>query len=534
MSNTSNIKYLILILVLGSFIACDTSMKNSIIYADNIVVAHRGAFKAKELPENSIAALKHAIELKCTGSEFDVRMSSDSIMVVFHDADYHDMIIRETPYEELSKIKLANGEVLPILRDYILAGMDNNTTTGLVLEIKPSKDKEYNLKMAEKAMALVKELKAESYIHSYISFGYDILKKIAEKDASAKTQYLNGTKTPQQLKDDGITGLDYHMNIFKKNPHWIKEAKELGLTLNAWTINAQEDLDWLLANEFDYITTNEPELLFERIKATPMRKGYSLVWSDEFNYKGKPDKTKWNNAIGFIANQEEQYYTDSLKNARVEEGTLIIEAHKETITNKDYNNPELLKKSWMKYAAECKIAKYTSARLTTKDVAAWKYGRIEVRAKLPQGVGMWPAIWMLGENKEQVGWPESGEIDIMEYVGHNKDSIFGTIHTKAYNHNKNTEKSKSTFIDNPHDNYNVFALEWTPQKMEFLLNDVVYNQIENENKTTAEWPFDQKFYLILNVAVGGMLGGQKGIDDSIFPQRMTIDYVRVFQKTSKI
>ncbi|MCL4127244.1 UNVERIFIED_CONTAM: hypothetical protein GTU68_017803 [Idotea baltica] len=359
-------------------------------------------------------------------------------------------------------------------------------------------------------MALVKELKAEPYIHSYISFGYDILKKIIAIDSTAKTQYLNGTKTPEQLKADGIAGLDYHLKIFKKNPQWIQSAKDLGLTLNAWTVNKTEDLDWLVANEFDYITTNEPELLFERVERSIVNKGYSLVWSDEFNYKGKPDSTKWGYNYGFIANKEEQYYTDSLKNARVEEGHLIIEAHKE----------------------KRKTGKYTSARLTTKDLASWKYGRIDVRAKLPKGVGMWPAIWMLGENRKQVGWPEAGEIDIMEHVGFNNDFIFGTVHTKTYNHTKNTEKGKSVLIDRPYDEFHEFTLDWTPEKMDFILDGKVYNSFKNENKTTAEWPFDQKFYLILNVAVGGMLGGQKGIDDDVFPQQMLVDYVRVYQKTN--
>ena len=523
-------RFLFLILVLTNLIACKDNVKDKIEFADNMVVAHRGAFKAKELPENSIAALNYAIELGCTGSEFDVHMTADSIPVVYHDAYYNDLIIKESTYEALSKFKLSNGEVLPTLRDYLLAGMENNTTTGLVLEIKPTKDKEHNIKMTEKVLALVKELKAEPYLHSYISFGYDILKKIVELNPKAKTQYLNGSKSPQELKNDGISGLDYHMNAFKHNPDWINEAKELGLTLNAWTVNKQEDLDWLLANEFDYITTNEPELLFKRIKTSPTQKGYNLVWSDEFNYKGKPDSTKWSNAYGFIANREEQYYTDSLKNVRVENGNLIIETHKETIANKDYNNPELLKKSWMKYAAERKTANYTSARLTTRERASWKYGRIEVRAKLPKGVGMWPAIWMLGENKKDVGWPKCGEIDIMEYVGFNKDSIFGTIHSEAYNHTKGTQKGKKIFIDKPNDTFNTFALEWTPQKIDLILNNEIYNTFKNENKTTAEWPFDQKFYLILNVAVGGMLGGQQGIDDSIFPQQMVVDYVRVFQQ----
>ena len=524
-------RLLFTLLFVISLSSCDkAAMKDNISFADNIVVAHRGAWKDKQFPENSIAALKHAIELKCTGSEFDVRMTSDKVLIVTHNKDYNDLLIEETTYEELAKMKLPNGETLPILKDYILAGMEKNTTTGLFCEIKPSKNKELNLEMTEKTLALVKELKAESYIHSYISFGYDIIKKIVEIDSLAKTQYLNGSKSPQELKNDGITGLDYHLNVFKKNPHWITSAKEFGLTLNAWTVNTTEDLDWLLANDFDYITTNEPELLIERIKASPINDGYTLVWSDEFNYKGKPDSTKWAYNYGFIANSEDQYYTDSLKNVRVEDGHLFIETHMETIVNKDYNNPELLKKSWMKYAAERKTAAYTSARLTTKDLASWKYGRIEVKAKLPKGVGMWPAIWMLGENRKEVGWPESGEIDIMEHVGFNKDSIFGTIHTKAFNHTIGTQRGRSIFIEKPYDTFHVFALEWTPEKMDFLLNDVVYNQIVNENKTTAEWPFDQKFHLILNVAVGGMLGGQKGIDDSVFPQQMMVDYVRVFQQ----
>ena len=522
-------RFLFITLVAASLFACSNNMKENIHFADNIVVAHRGAWKAEQLPENSIASLKHAIELKCTGSEFDVHMTADSVLVIYHDAHFNDVLIKETTYEELAKFKLSNGEALPTLRDYILAGMENNTTTGLVCEIKPNKDKEYNLKMTDKVLALVKELKAESYIHSYISFGYDILLRIIELDPKVQTQYLNGTKTPQQLKDDGISGLDYHLSKFKKNPEWIQSAKELGLTLNAWTVNSQEDLDWLIANEFDYITTNEPELLFDRVNVSPVSNGYSLVWSDEFNYKGKPDSSKWTYDYGFIANQEKQYYTDSLKNARVEEGQLIIEAHKEDIANKDFKNKKL-ENTWAAYKSKIKTATYTSARIKTEGLAKWKYGRIEARAKLPKGRGMWPAIWMLSESRKELGWPESGEIDIMEHVGYDNDTIHGTIHTKAYNHTIGTEKGKTIFIENPNDEFHVFAIEWTPEKIDFMLDDVVYNHIENEHKTTAEWPFDQKFYLILNVAVGGGWGGQKGIDDSIFPQQMAVDYVRVYQK----
>ncbi|WP_299670346.1 family 16 glycosylhydrolase [uncultured Polaribacter sp.] len=524
-------RFLIFIVTTIMFFSCDNfSDRKKIAFAKNPVIAHRGAWKTNKLPQNSIASLKEAIKLNCHASEFDVRMTKDEVLIVAHDKDFKGLLIEETDYKELAKTNLFNEEKLPTLKEYLLAGMENNATTGFVIEIKPTSSKEKNILITDKVLNLVKELKANRFIVSYISFNFNILKRIIEKNPTAKTQYLDGSKSPETLKENGITGLDYLIYKLKIKPQFIQEAKNIGITLNAWTANAVQDIDWLLANEFDYITTNEPELVFERIKKSPVKDGCKLVWSDEFNYKGKPDPKKWNYDYGFIANREEQYYTDRLKNARVESGKLILEAHKESIANKDYNNPVFLKKSWKKYAAERKVGTYTSARLTTKSLASWKYGRIEVSAKLPKGVGLWPAIWMLGENKTAVGWPASGEIDIMEHVGFNSDSIFGTVHTKAYNHTKNTEQGKSIFIDKPYDTFHIFALEWTPEKMDFILNDTVYNTFRNEHLSTAEWPFDQKFYLILNVAVGGMLGGRKGIDDSIFPQQMVVDYVRVFQK----
>ncbi len=502
--------------------------KDKMSFAENPVVAHRGAWKGNNLPPNSIASLKQAIVLQCTGSEFDVRMTKDNVLIVTHDADYNELPIEASTYAELSKHKLSNGETLPTLKDYLLAAMRKNMTTGLVIEIKPSKIEGRNMVITENVMNLVKELKAESYILSYISFSYEILKKIHEINPDAKTQYLDGSKAPEILKQDGITGLDYLFYKLKNKSEWIESAKNLGLVLNAWTVNTSEDIDWLLANDFDYITTDHPELVFERLKENPTSKGYELVWSDEFNYTGEPDSTKWNYDYGFIANQEKQYYVDSLKNVRVENGYLIIEAHKEKVYNKDFNNPAI--KGWAKYKTEIDSAQYTSARINTEDLAEWKYGRIEVSAKLPKGLGMWPAIWMLSEKRKEIGWPESGEIDIMEHVGYDNDTIHGTIHTKAYNHMIGTQKGKTIFIEKPNDTFHVFALEWTPEKMDFILDGVVYNHIENEHKTTAEWPFDQNFYLILNVAVGGMWGGKEGIDDSIFPQQLLVDYVRVFQK----
>lgn len=235
-------------------------------FANNVVVAHRGAWKAEGLPENSIAALRHAIALKCTGSEFDVQMTADDVLVVNHDDVFEGISISETSYADLEGLTLSNGEKLPTLRAYILAGLEDNSSTRLVCEIKPAKTKERGQKMAEKTIQLVKELNAEA-MTVYISFGYNILKKIEEIDPKAHTQYLNGGKSPETLKADGIDGADYHFKVFKKHPEWIKSAKKLGITLNAWTVNDPEDMDWLLEEKFDYITTNEPELLLEKIKA---------------------------------------------------------------------------------------------------------------------------------------------------------------------------------------------------------------------------------------------------------------------------
>jgi beta-glucanase (GH16 family) len=172
---------------------------------------------------------------------------------------------------------------------------------------------------------------------------------------------------------------------------------------------------------------------------------------------------------------------------------------------------------------------YTSARLVTKGKADFTYGKIEIRAKLPAGRGLWPAIWMLGSNIGQVNWPDCGEIDIMEHVGFDKDSVFGTIHTKAYNHMKGTQKGKKIFISNPYNEYHLYSIEWTPESMDFFLDNTMYNHIINEHKTTAEWPFDSPFYLLMNIAVGGNLGGKKGIDESIFPATMEVDYIRVYK-----
>ncbi len=239
-------------------------------------------------------------------------------------------------------------------------------------------------------------------------------------------------------------------------------------------------------------------------------KKWTLVWSDEFNYTGLPDTTKWGYEVGGNGwgNNELQYYTKAdTNNAMVKNGVLSITARKEKMDKKDY----------------------TSARMVTKGKADWTYGRIEIRAKLPKGRGTWPAGWTLGSNIKEAGWPLCGEIDIMEHVGYDPDTIVGSVHTKTYNHVKGTQKSKRLFIKDPYTEFHTYAIEWTAEKMDFLLDDKVYLTIINEHKTSAEWPFDKPQFILLNLAVGGNWGGKMGVDDSIFPVAMAVDYVRVFQ-----
>ena len=235
-----------------------------------------------------------------------------------------------------------------------------------------------------------------------------------------------------------------------------------------------------------------------------------LVWSDEFNYLGLPDNTKWSYDTGGHGwgNNELQYYTLARsENARVEDGHLIIEARKETHEGQ----------------------RFTSARLVSKNKGDWKYGRIEVKAKLPKGKGIWPAIWMLPTKWAYGGWPKSGEIDIMENVGYLPDSVFGSVHTGAFNHAIGTNKTGSVARKDLGDAFHVYAIEWTADEIRFYIDDEQYHKFENNKSSTDAWPFDQEFHLLLNMAVGGNWGGKYGVDENIFPQQLEIDYVRVYQ-----
>ena len=245
------------------------------------------------------------------------------------------------------------------------------------------------------------------------------------------------------------------------------------------------------------------------------RAGWKLVWSDEFDKPGLADAKKWTYETGFVRNKESQYYTKArLENARVENGNLVIEGRKEA-----YKGPD------------GKDAHYTAASLTTEGLFETTYGRVEVRAKLPRGRGMWPAIWMLGTSITTVGWPKCGEIDIMEAVGHEPGKVFATVHWYGHEKGKHASLGGKLPGQKPADDLHVYAVEWFADRMDFYYDEAKYFTYPIEKAGADDKnPFHKPHYLLLNLAIGGGWGGQKGIDDSVFPQQYVIDYVRIYQK----
>jgi glycerophosphoryl diester phosphodiesterase len=229
------------------------------------VIAHRGAWKNKGLPENSIASLNHAIDLGCYGSEFDVHLSADSIPFILHDHSIQGTHIEKTSSHDLAKIKLSNGESLPTLEAYLNAGK-NQTKTKLILEIKSSSiSKARSLELTRACVAMVNKVGVGS-ITEYIAFDFDVCKKVKELDPKALVSYLNGDKSPEELAAAGLNGFDYHFSILKKNEDWLTEAQKRNLTTNAWTVNDENMMRWLIDKKINYITTNEPEKLLELLK----------------------------------------------------------------------------------------------------------------------------------------------------------------------------------------------------------------------------------------------------------------------------
>jgi beta-glucanase (GH16 family) len=240
---------------------------------------------------------------------------------------------------------------------------------------------------------------------------------------------------------------------------------------------------------------------------------YQLVWSDEFDYNGLPDSTKWiydteGNSAGW-GNNEAQFYTIGRKeNTNVMDGKLSITAIREDFEGK----------------------KFTSGRLVSK--ADWQCGRIEVRAKVPAGRGTWSAIWMMpgGWTFKDGNWPDVGEIDIMEHVGHDLNVIHASAHSKDYQWQVGTQKTGIMTVPEASEKFHSYILDWAPDVMKAYVDDSLYFEYKNEGLGETKWPYKKPFYLILNVAVGGAWGSMKGIDEQAFPQTMEIDYVRVYQK----
>ncbi|WP_245402572.1 glycoside hydrolase family 16 protein [Pontibacter sp. E15-1] len=254
-----------------------------------------------------------------------------------------------------------------------------------------------------------------------------------------------------------------------------------------------------------------------KTQAPPEDKNWAFetapVWADEFDYTGQPDPAKWGYDLGGNGwgNNELQYYTDNPANASVADGKLAITARIEQMGSEQF----------------------TSARLVSKDKGDFLYGRFEIRAKLPTGRGTWPAIWMLPTDAAYGGWPRSGEIDIMEHVGYDQNRVHVTVHTDAYNHTKGTQRGKSKLVETASTEFHRYRVDWTPYAIRGYIDDELMFDFVNNGSGYSAWPFDKKFHLLLNIAVGGNWGGAQGVDPGVFPQTMEIDYVRVYDMIQK-
>jgi beta-glucanase (GH16 family) len=243
-------------------------------------------------------------------------------------------------------------------------------------------------------------------------------------------------------------------------------------------------------------------------------KGWQLVWSDEFDQGGLPASNKWNYEVqgpGWVNNELQNYTGNRSENARVENGKLVIEARRDWYQGKEYS----------------------SARLKTAQKADWTYGRMEIRAKLPGGRGTWPAIWMMPTDCSK-GWPTCGEIDIMEHVGYDPGRVHATVHTQWYNWPAGNQPTGTAFYGDATSNFHTYALEWFPDHLDAYVDNQKYFTYKNDGAGSGSWPFNKPFYLILNLAVGGDWGGAQGVDANSYPQRMEVEYVRVFKQVDVV
>ena len=244
-------------------------------------------------------------------------------------------------------------------------------------------------------------------------------------------------------------------------------------------------------------------------KTTPIPElpGWTLVWHDEFDGK-KVNEENWTYDIGGWGwgNGEAQYYTSREENARLEDGLLVIEARQEKFEN----------------------SYYTSARLKSQGIQEFQYGRVEARIKVPEGKGFWPAFWMLGAGFDGNNWPDCGEIDIMEFVGREPDLVIGTLHGPGYSGALGLSQWNRQEFNVP-DEFHTYAIEWEEDTIRWYFDANHYFTVDREDVGNREWVFNQPFFIILNLAIGGTLGGTIGLDTE-FPSQLLVDYVRVYQK----
>lgn len=242
-------------IILGLAVLSTVVMK-----AQTQIIAHRGYWQTQPATtENSLKSLENAQNLKIYGSEFDVRMTKDGVLVINHDEHHGKMEISETDFKELEALKLSNGEKFPTLKDYLKQGKKDKSLK-LIVEIKPDKTKEKEDELTAKTLKMIREMKLESQ-SEFISFSLNICKEIKRLEPTFKVQYLRGELSPEQIKSEGLDGLDYHYSIFQKNPTWISEAKALGLVTNSWTVNEVGVYDELKKQGIGFITTNIPDQL---------------------------------------------------------------------------------------------------------------------------------------------------------------------------------------------------------------------------------------------------------------------------------
>lgn len=243
-----------------NFILGFTILSSVVMKAQTQIIAHRGYWQSQPpTTENSLKSLENAQRLKIYGSEFDVRMTKDGVLVVNHDEHHGKMEISETDFKELEKLKLSNGENFPTLKDYLKQGKKDRELK-LIVEIKPDKTKEKENELVQKVVKMIKDMKLEAQ-SEFISFSLNICKELKKADPHFKVQYLNGELSPQEIKKEGLDGLDYHYSVFEKNPTWIAEANALGLITNSWTVNDPIIYQQLKGQGIGFITTNIPDQL---------------------------------------------------------------------------------------------------------------------------------------------------------------------------------------------------------------------------------------------------------------------------------